>query len=176
MKSSVYLLCCGLLLAAGASARAAAQTAGQPASPYAAALESCQRITDDTQRLRCFDESVARLLEAQRSGELSLIGRSQAREARRSLFGFSVPKLPFLGGGDEGETNELTATVQAVRSQPDGRYRIRLQDGAVWETVERPRQGQEPRRGSTVRIRKAALGSYLMNIDGNRAVRARRSE
>lgn len=175
MKSSLYLLC-GALLTTGMIPAASAQTGAPQPSPYATALESCQRITDDEQRLRCFDDSVARLLQAQRSGELSLVGRSQAREARRSLFGFSVPKLPFLGGGDEAGANELTATVQAVRSQPDGRYRVRLQDGAVWETVERPRQGQEPRRGSTVRIRKAALGSYLMNIDGNRAVRARRSE
>jgi hypothetical protein len=175
MNLYLHGVAAALLLVGGTSARASTQAGAPQTSPFSTALESCQRITDDAQRLRCLDESVARLLQAQRSGELSLIGRTQAREARRSLFGFSVPKLPFLGG-DEDESGEITAIVQAVRAAPDGRYRIRLESGAVWETVERPRQGDGPKRGSTVRIRKAALGSYLMNIDGNRAVRARRAE
>lgn len=176
MKFWCYPVCAAFLAGVAQSAAASAPATAPQSSPDVAALESCQRIVEPEGRLRCFDEAVGRLLQAQRSGDLSLISRRQAREARRSLFGFSVPKLPFLGGDEGDGAGELTATVQGVRAAPDGRYRVRLEDGAVWETVERPRQGEGPRQGSTVRIRKAALGSYLMNIDGNRAIRARRSE
>ena len=165
------------LIAAAAAASAAAQGGAAPASStHVAELQRCQAIADDAARLRCFDASVGQLVQASRSGQVSVIDQQQAREVRRSLFGFSVPKLGIFGGGDAGDAKELTAKVTRVRQSPDGRYTVQLEGGAWWETVQRPDAGEGPRIGSTVRLRKAALGSYFMNIDGNRAVRARRVE
>ena len=33
---------------------------------------------------------------------------------------------------------------------------------------------REPKKGSKVEIRKASMGGYFMNVDGQRAIRARR--
>jgi hypothetical protein len=167
------------LFALSTALTSAAAVQGAPstaASPYVTELQRCQAVTDDAARLRCFDASVAQLLGASRAGQVSVIDQQQAREVRRSLFGFSVPKLAIFGGGDGEEAKELTAKVTRVRQSPDGRYTVQLEGGAWWETVQRPDTGEGPRIGGTVRLRKAALGSYFMNIDGNRAVRARRVE
>lgn len=163
-------------LAALFAASAAAAQAGKfnSQSPYLAELEQCQAITANDARLRCLDAAVGRLLGATKQGRVNVIDERQATEVRRSLFGFSVPKLAILGAGDKQDTAEITGKVTRVSAKPDGRYHLQLEDGAVWETVERPRRGEGPNVGSEVRLRWAALGSYLMNIDGRRALRARR--
>lgn len=169
--------CALLAIAIAVPAAAKAQQAGgSGTSAYVTGLQQCQAITDDQARLRCFDTSVGQLVQATRAGQVTVVDQQQARAVRRSLFGFTVPRIGIFAGDDGDEAKELTAKVQRVRQGPDGRYRIELDGGAWWETVQRPEAGQGPRIGSTVRLRKAALGSYFMNIDGNRAVRARRVE
>lgn len=155
---------------------AAAQDRASSPSPHLLALETCQGIADGQQRLACMDNAVAGLLGAARAGQLSLVDQQSARAVRRSLFGFSVPNLAILGNDKEGEARDLTAKVRSASATGDGRFRIRLDDGALWETVERPRAGEGPRAGSVVRLRRAMLGSFFMNIDDHRAVRARRVE
>lgn len=153
-----------------------------PDSPQSAAsidegMRACRGIADDLQRVRCYDALAGRYLAGRDSGDLLLIDRRQTQQVRRNLFGFPVPDLGLLGGRkDEEETNEIEGQVTTARHIGDGRYRLRLADNAVWLTTERSRAGAEPRAGSKVRIRKGALGGYFMTIDGNRAVRATRSE
>lgn len=163
-------------LIAGATQQACAQDRPGPRSSHLLALEACQRMADGQQRLACLDSAVASLLLASSAGQVSLVDQQSARAVRRSLFGFSVPNLAILGNDKEGDARELTAKVRSASATGDGRFRIRLDDGALWETVERPRAGEGPRAGSVVRLRRAMLGSFFMNIDDHRAVRARRVE
>ena len=58
--------------------------------------------------------------------------------------------------------------------QGDGKWSLELEDGAVWVQTESATLGRRPKDGSTVEIRKAAMGSYFINIDGQRAIRAKR--
>ena len=50
-----------------------------------------------------------------------------------------------------------------------------LEDGAVWRQIDGESPFNAPHAGSTVKIRRAALGSFFLNIDGQTAIRAQRS-
>jgi hypothetical protein len=164
----------GLALLSASSV--AAPKSAQPPSPLVGALVNCQHQADDAARLRCYDAAVAALTEAAGSGKIVVVEREDVRRTRRSLFGFALPRIPFFNGDDsaEGQQDELTAKVASWRSLGYDRYQIRLEDGALWETTEGSSAVDAPRNGDTVVIKRGPLGSYMMHIAGQRAVRARR--
>lgn len=164
-------------LAAGASAAAAAKT--PPAgSPLVGALEACRTITADAQRLACYDRASAALVEATAKGDVQVVDRSQLREARRSLFGFSMPKLPFFTGDRsvEDDKDELETTITWVKAVPYGRFQFGIAEGnAVWETLETPPSSfSDPRKGQPVVIKRGPLGSYFVRVNGQRGVKGKR--
>ena len=144
--------------------------------PLVRSLVDCQRQSDDAARLRCYDAAVAALSEATTSGKVVMVDREDVRKTRRSLFGFSLPKLPFFRGdkSSEDQQDELTAKVASAGSVGYGKYRIKLEDGALWETTEGSSVIKGPDAGDTVVIKKGPLGSYMMRIAGQRALRAKR--
>lgn len=156
----------------------AAQSGAAPAQAAPLAqLERCRAIADDGQRLACFDAAAGTLLSASRSGEVTVVDRSQLRQARRSLFGFSLPRLPFLQGdrSAEDDNGTLETTVRSVRSLGYGRVQVVIADGnAVWETTESYSTFDAPTSGQKVTIRRGPLGSYMLRFEGQRAVKGRR--
>lgn len=200
---------------------ALAMTLGTPA--MAAPLDSvfaCAETDDAEARLACYDAAVGSLREANASGELMTVTRSEVEAVERDAFGFNLPTLPRLrglfGGGDESsdaanppKQNALTAPVvkpdsrtkpvleaeapqapsapklefkevdeivQGLRSTKEfgGSRRIRfyLDNGQVWDQrdtlrirIPKERKGRK----NTVEIRKAALGSYLLRVNGEGA-------
>jgi len=166
----------------GAGLISMALTAAQTSAPVTAAtplaqLDACRAIADSGQRLACFDGAAAALLTASESGELTVIDRPQLRQARRSLFGFSLPRLPFLQGdrSADDDTGTLETTVQSVRSLGYGRVQVVVADGnAIWETTESYSTFEAPKRGQTVTIKRGPLGSYMLRFQGQRAVKGRR--
>ena len=163
-------------IAALVSASAAAKTP-PPMSPYINALDQCRQIVDSAQRLACYDRTAGALVTASRSGEINVVDRGQLRQARRSLFGFSMPKLPFFAGDQStGDTpDEIQSTIKSARDLGYGKYRIVITDGdAVWETTEESMSLGEPRSGQKITIRRGPLGSFFLRINGERGVKGRR--
>lgn len=159
----------------GLPAVASAQTVPQPR--HLNAIDACRSIASDTARLACFDREAAALLAATKSGQVSVVDRADMRAARRSLFGFSLPKLPFFSGDQSAEdsVDQLESTIRSVQPLEDGRYRLILtDDNAVWETTESPMRLNPPRRGDKIVIRKASLGSYFLRIGGQIGVKGQR--
>jgi hypothetical protein len=156
----------------------AAVAAGSKASdsPVIRGILDCQRQTDDAARLRCYDAAAAALATAAAGGKVVVVDREDVRRTRRSLFGFSLPKLPFFSGDDSADSqqDELTAKIASARSVGYDKYQIRLEDGALWETTESSSAVNEPRKGDMVTIKKGPLGSYMMRIAGQRGLRAKR--
>ena len=164
-----------VMLVAGAVSTAGA--AQKPASnALVDAVAACQSQQDDQARLRCYDQAAAALTQATQSGTIVVVDREDVRKTRRSLFGFSLPKLPFFSGDDSAkdQQDEITATVASASALGYGKYRVRIEDGAIWETTEGWPTLREPRRGDTVVIKRGSLGSYLMKIDGQRGLKAKR--
>lgn len=166
----------GIIALAAAPASAAAPSSGTQV-PQLRALDACRAIGDAGRRLACFDSAAASLLNATRTGEVNVVDRGQLRQARRSLFGFSMPKLPFFAGDRSAEDDQptLDTKVTSVRALENGRYRVGIAEGrAVWETTESYLNFTPPRVGDAVVIRRGPLGSYFLGFAGQRGVRGRR--
>ena len=132
----------------------------------------CRSIQDSAQRLACYDRGVAALETAQKSNELYVADKAAMKEARRGLFGFSLPKLKIFGGEDLGDLDELDTTVAAVSSGQRG-YIITLPDGARWMQTDK-KYMDKPKVGAKIRIKKAVLGSYMASINGKPGFRVER--
>lgn len=152
------------------AATAPASPEGQ-ASPEYQNLMACSAVTPDLDRLACFDRAVARLGVAEQSGAVIIMPRARVDETRRALFGFTIPSLPDMMSGGPALDAVETTLVSASRS--DG-WVFRLADGSVWRQVDTTALNFRPREGLPVRIRRAAVGSYMLKVGDSPAVRARR--
>ena len=146
------------------------------AAPEVAAISACRAVADAAARLACFDQAVGALDTALANQQLTVLTRNDVRQTKRSLFGFSIPKLPFFGGKDDGEPDikQVTAKVAGLRSLGYGKWQVRLEDGAVWQTIEPFASDYEPRSGSNVTIKQGMLGNYFLAFSGVPSVRGRR--
>ena len=161
-----------VMVAGGASARPAVAP-GQ--APAVQAVLDCQKIADGAQRLACFDAATAAMARAETTGDLVSIDRAQRRAARHQAFGLALPSLAFLDRGEKPEeVNRITAKVAAASRNPYGKLIVRLDDGAVWRQIDDNEVERPPHPGSTAEIRRAALGSYTMKLDGQFAIRVHR--
>jgi hypothetical protein len=161
------------VLAAPAEA-APRQDKGAPPSPVVDAIAACRSITDNGARLACYDQASARFTDAVGKGELIVMDKAEVKQTRRSLFGFTLPRIRLFRGDEGPDQDELTAKVASASGIGYDKYRIRIEDGAVWETTEGSAMITPPRAGDTVVIKRGPLGSYMMRIAGQRAVRAKR--
>ena len=146
-------------------------------SPLVGALQACQAIADPTGRLACYDKEAAALLAATTRGDVSVVDRSEVRRARKSLFGFAMPKIPFFSGDDSADavSETLESTVKSASGIGYGKFRVVIAEGnAVWETTESYGTMRDPRVGDKIVIKRGPLGSYLLRIGSNRGVKGRR--
>jgi hypothetical protein len=138
----------------------------------------CRSIADNNERLACYDAQVTALDQAETSRQVVIVDQVEVQKARRGLFGFDLPDLGklFDGSDSDGKSQieEVTSVVSSASQQKSGKWVIRLEDGAVWAQIDN-RSLFTPRPGHTVRIRRAALGSYLANINGQTAIRVSRT-
>ena len=148
-----------------------------PPSPMVAALANCRTLTVDAARLACFDKTSAALIAATESGDVSVVDRASLRAARRSLFGFAMPRMPFFAGDSSADeaASVLESTVTWSRDLPNGLYQMRIADGdAVWETTEAPLNADSPRKGDKIIIKRGPLGSYILRFGGQGGIKGRR--
>jgi hypothetical protein len=173
-RLSHLVLATGLLLATtAATGKDDKLTQSRP--PVFEELVNCRTIADAAERLACYDTKVAAIDEAEKKDELVLADKSAMKEARRGLFGFSIPKLKIFGNdGDEEEKFELVAKIDSAYQANPGKWTIVLDSGARWVQIDTQVLRKNPARGMEIKIREAALGSYFANIDGARAIRMRR--
>ena len=165
------------LPAAAASAQSTRASTQRP--ELFEALVRCRAIADDAARLICFDRAAASLQAAAERRDLVVVDRQQVRESRRRLFGLPLPRLPIFGGGDddENEAEEIRSIDSAVASayqHGNGQWVVRLEDGSTWAQTDDNIIAGRPRAGQPVRVTRAALGTYMMRVNGQPGVRVRR--
>jgi hypothetical protein len=167
------------VLATAASPVLAADEA-KPRTPILAKLVECRGIADDAGRLACYDLQVKQLDQAERNQEVVVVDRTQIRKARRSLFGLTLPDLSIFGdrderGGQEEEgVTKIESTIRSAAQNANGRWVLTLEDGAKWIQVDTRTVARSPRPGMPIVIRRAAMGSFLANIDKQIAIRVDR--
>lgn len=138
-------------------------------------LVGCRSIADSDARLACYDSKVAAMDEAEKKDELVLADSASMKEAKRGLFGFSIPKLKIFGTDNaENDKFELVAKIDSAFQTGYGQWTIILDDGARWVQVDTQSVVRRPAAGMEIKIRQAAMGSYFANIAGQRAIRMKR--
>lgn len=168
-NSLIGIAVLGMVVAVPASAQAIPKTATPKLFED---VVNCRAIQDSAQRLACYDRGVAALDTAQKSNELYVADKAAMSEARRGLFGFGLPKLKIFGDEDLGDLNELETTIAGVSSGQRG-YVFTLPDGARWMQTDK-RYMDKPKVGAKIRIKKAALGSYMASIEKKPGFRVER--
>jgi len=167
-----------VLLAAGAA------VAGPPPSDMGAnraavlqGLLDCRGKTDPGERLACFDQAAAAMDQAEKKGDIVVVDREQSRTLRRQAFGFTLPSLTLFDRGEKPEPiDQVAGVIASARAGGDGKWVLRLQDGAVWRQIDGEPPHRDPKAGMPVEIKAASLGSYMLSVDGQRAFRAHRDQ
>ena len=154
----------------------ATQCYAQASAPLIEELDACRPLGDPSARLACLDAAAGALIDAVDAGTLTLVDRQQAREARRKMFGFSTTALPsFLGPSEVGdELSQIQASLVRAARGDGGRWVFQLSDGSEWRQVDNEPAHIRPQSGDEVRVRRAAFGSYFLNVGDARAIRVKR--
>lgn len=160
-----------VLVGLGASAAEA-----QDRTPLLTSVIQCRTVSDAAARLACYDSTTQALDDAERSGEVTVVDRGQVREARNRLFGFNIQSLGVFDRQGEGPVQAIETTLASAREHGRGEWVFTLADGSVWRQIDAERLSSRPRPGQSVRIREAAMGSYLLSVAGGRSVRAKREQ
>ena len=174
MKRMIML---GMVVAAlGGPAFAKDRTNGAE-SPLLKNLAACRAIAADVERLRCFDLAAGQVQAAVDRKAIYVVERSQVQQTRKSLFGLPLPRLGIFGDGndDEAKIDRIDTVLKNASANGDGNYLFTLEDGSVWRQIDGLAMGITPKRGAKITVKRAALGSYKLSVDGHSAVRVRRS-
>lgn len=169
-------LLCALTASVLVSGPAGAQQPGAARPPALVRLVDCRGITDTTARLACYDREVAALDAAEARKDLVVVDREQLSKTRRTLFGLTLPNLSVFGDDspDAEAFAKLDTKIKTARQNPYGKWTFVLEDGATWSQVDSRNLGVDPRPGDDISIRRAAMGSYLANVNKQIAIRVQR--
>jgi len=150
---------------------------GGPQEPgVVSAVLACRFVSDSSERLACFDRNAAALEQAQSTGQIAVVDRAAVERTRRESFGFDMPSFSSVFGAAGGqELTEVQTTLESARKVGGAaQWVFRLADGTVWRQIDSASTYFPNRVGQPVRVRRAALGSYLLTIGTGGAFRVRR--
>jgi len=174
-----------LLVSAAAVGLAGPAFARQAVTNPTDPIYACAAIAEDTARLACFDEAVGTLRTKEEAGLVQTIDVGQIETIEKEAFGFAMPSLPKLFSRSESsdkkaereEVEEITVAVKSARIQGvTGKAIVTLENGQVWEQTDTTKiQASSMRKAKEARVRKAALGSFMMTVDGGRSFRVKRT-
>lgn len=171
-----------LVLSTLAGSAHAQSGSGSPAlEPFA----RCRAIAAAQARADCFDAAARTLEAAVKAKDITIVTRQDVRNTRRSLFGFTLPRVGLFSVGDDREAGsaangasqddfkEIETKITSVRSVANGRVELRIAEGdALWVTTDP--MPFPPKPGRKVRIRKGAMSNYFIAVEGERSVRGMR--
>lgn len=150
---------------------ASAQESARSAARVVDAVVACRSIADPAERVACYDRTTDALVTARERRDIVVVDREKVKETRRSLFGFGAPNLRLFGQSqaeaeaDEAEIKEVSSKIRSIRGAGYGHYVMALEDGSVWQTTGDAGRFR-PTPGSTLKIKRGALGSYRASLEG----------
>jgi len=163
------------ILAGGTAGAAPAKDMAQPLPPEFSRLMACRSIADSTQRLACYDREISVVGSANARGDIVVVNREEIRKTRRSLFGLALPDLGVFGGGDlPGDSDRLETTIKYAKQGPNGKWVFVLAEGGQWVQLDSKDFIVDPAPGQPVRVKRGAMGSYMMNVNNQTGVSVHR--
>lgn len=158
---------------AATSTALAADTAAT--APAVKAVIDCRSISDPTQRLACFDRTVATMAGADAKGDLITLDQEQRKAIRRQAFGFTMPSFTLFDKGEKPEeVSKASFKVAQAWQDLEHHWNFKLETGAIWRQTDSDELYHDPHAGSVADISKGAMNGYFMKIDGQQAIRVMR--
>lgn len=137
-------------------------------------LFECKLITERDARVDCYDAAMESFGAAERQGSIVVVERERVLEARRAVFGFSLPIFPGLPGGEAEALNEVETTLDRATYMAGSGWTFHLADGSTWRQIDTTPLQFRARSGLPIKVRRAAMGSYFLKVADYPAVRAKR--
>lgn len=145
------------------------------ASPLIERLAKCLEIKGDGERLACTDLAARALVDATQRKDIVVVDKEEMKTTRRSLFGFTLPRIGLFGGGDDkDDVKRVELKIVSVSQLGYDKMSFALADGSRWSTTEAWPGAARPVAGQMLTVRKGAMGSYFVST-GGRSVRAMRT-
>ena len=167
------LIILGMMVVGTAAATPRSLPPSDKIPPQLASLLDCQRLTDSSARLACFDQSASTVAQSIGRRDLIVVDREMVRSTRRSLFGFTVPTLGLFGS-DTDEVRQIDGLLAYSSRNRDGGYVLGLKDGSEWSQIDDRPLALEPRANDKITIHSAAMGSFMLNVGRMPGLRVRR--
>jgi hypothetical protein len=164
----------GGIVVAFAGAAQARSTPNTGTPPAIQSLLACQSVTDAGQRLSCFDRAAQGLAEAMNKKDVVVVDKAKANEAKRSLFGFSIPNFGALFGAGDEQVKQIESTVTAAFENGYEGWTVKLADGSTWQQTDGVTVALPPHRGDKVVVKRGTMGSYFLKLGSQPGFRARR--
>ena len=145
-------------------------------------LRSGQLLSDDVQRLACYDQLFPRRLisapqaRTQPATSPAVAPASpQQRPAPDPAFGLTeAQRNAAAGNSEQSKINEsISATVTDLRQTSGGEFILTLDNGQIWRQVDLE-SWAPPQKGDRVTIRRGVLGSFMLVTANNLATHVRR--
>jgi len=188
VKCGAFSVFTVLALASGGLV-ANAQTPDAPPSVISNVFE-CRTIDDTVKRLACYDKAVGRFEDAQKSGEVISVTKTEVETIKRESFGFNIPSLPKFGklfGGSKSadakgnekaeqatatEQVQKSVTLQIVKTRKFGykKTMFYFKNGQVWrQTDNKTIKISKKKPPQTAVIKKGSFGTFRLRINGSGA-------
>ena len=172
MRKYLLITAALALVASGAATARKPVSSGTPANMQR--LLACRAIQDGAQRLACFDRETAAVDQAIAKRDLVLIDKARATQAKRSLFGFSIPDFGGLFGGGGDDVKEIASTVTSFQHNGYMGWTIKLADGSTWVQTDDAQLGLPPEKGHKVVVRRGSFGAFFLRLNGQPGFRVKR--
>ncbi len=132
---------------------------------------ACAQMGDPSQRHSCFDALVPELKKAGEA-EFGAVAAPKPSPLTAPVATAETPKPK--AAPTPSETEKVSLPVKSMSRSTDGKLRFTMENGQVWKQIDSTTLrniGQAP---WTAEIRKASFGSFLLSLNGGRAVRVER--
>lgn len=145
-------------------------------------LLACRGVADATARLACFDREIDGLAPPAKGQQTAAASAPAAKpDAQRSALDLATQddirgkaaRRPQVNADGTPAPKTFDAKIVSVSVTKNDRWRFALSDGTAWETSE-PSNSVRPNVNGTVRLQRAAFGSYFATFDGGRSLRCHR--
>lgn len=149
-----------------------------PAGAAGEELQVCRDLTDDHERLACYDAVVDRSSNGRDRGHESSAEETAAAApaepavadvnlSQEDLFGKNSKEVEraVAEATDAERIDSLSATVTKLQKYGYDKVLITLDNGQVWKQIDA--SSLRLRVGDTVDIERAALGSFMLRKQGN---------
>jgi hypothetical protein len=149
-------------------------------------LQSCQQVSDEEQRLSCFDQLVSQLDSAAQpmaatvpnvSAKASSIAPapSAAQQTTASPQPDLTEKFGLKTPRPDAEILEITSVVKTVGTDLRKKLLVTLENGQQWRQIDQEYLNIKP--GDRCVVKRGAIGSFLLGIEGaKKKIRVRRVE